>query len=129
MSDLPVASERALAGGPERHRAKAREQGKLPVRERIEALVDEGSFAEEGLLAGWQEEGLGAEGVVTGVGSVEGRPTALMANDPTVKAGRHLRDPQPAPFRLHFRLPLHGRPVEPEYLAHQQPVPAIRHLD
>jgi propionyl-CoA carboxylase beta subunit len=87
VSDLSVASERALAGGPERHREKARGQGKLPVRERIAALVDEGSFAEEALLAGWREEGLGAEGVVTGVGSVDGRPVALMANDPTVKAG------------------------------------------
>jgi acetyl-CoA carboxylase carboxyltransferase component len=87
VSDLSVASERALAGGPERHREKARGQGKLPVRERIAALVDEGSFAEEALLAGWREEGLGAEGVVTGVGTVDGRPVALMANDPTVKAG------------------------------------------
>jgi acetyl-CoA carboxylase carboxyltransferase component len=87
VSDLSVATDRAEAGGPERHRAKAREQGKLPVRERIAALVDPGSFAEEGLLAGWQQEGLGAEGVVTGVGTVDGRPVALMANDPTVKAG------------------------------------------
>ena len=87
MTDLPVATERALAGGPERHRAKAREQSKLPVRERIALLVDESSFAEEALLAGWQEEGLGAEGVVTGVGTIDGRPLALMANDPTVKAG------------------------------------------
>ena len=51
------------------------------------ALLDEGSFAEEALLANWQEDGLGADGVVTGVGTVEGRPVALMANDPTVKAG------------------------------------------
>ena len=87
MSDLRAATARALAGGPERHRSKAHEQGKLPVRERIAALVDENSFAEEALLAGWQEEGLGAEGVVTGVGTVDGRPVALMANDPTVKAG------------------------------------------
>jgi methylmalonyl-CoA decarboxylase subunit alpha len=87
VSDVGAARERALAGGPERHREKAREQGKLPVRERIAALMDEGSFAEEALLASWQEKGLGAEGVVTGVGTVEGRPVALMANDPTVKAG------------------------------------------
>jgi acetyl-CoA carboxylase carboxyltransferase component len=84
---LPAASARALEGGPERHREKAREQGKLPVRERVGMLLDEGSFAEEGLLANWQEEGLGADGVVTGVGSVDGRTVALMANDPTVKAG------------------------------------------
>ena len=87
MSDLRAATARAEEGGPERHREKAREQGKLPVRERVAALLDADSFAEEALLAGWQEDGLGAEGVVTGVGTVEGRPVALMANDPTVKAG------------------------------------------
>ena len=87
MSDLNAAGERALAGGPERHHDKSREQGKLPVRERVALLLDEGSFAEEALLANWQEDGLGADGVVTGVGTLEGRPVALMANDPTVKAG------------------------------------------
>ena len=88
MTDLHEANARALAGGPERHREKASEQGKLPVRERVALLLDEGSFAEEGLLANWQvEDGLGADGVVTGVGTVEGRTVALMANDPTVKAG------------------------------------------
>ncbi len=87
MTDLNEAKDRALEGGPERHRTKAREQGKLGVRERIALLLDEGSFAEEALLANWQEEGLGADGVVTGVGEVNGRPVALMANDPTVKAG------------------------------------------
>jgi acetyl-CoA carboxylase carboxyltransferase component len=87
MSALEDATERALSGGPQRHHEKAGEQGKLGVRERISLLVDEGSFAEEALLANWQEDGLGADGVVTGVGTVAGRPVALMANDPTVKAG------------------------------------------
>ncbi len=50
-------------------------------------LLDEGSFSEEALLANWNEDGLGADGVVTGVGTIDGRPVALMANDPTVKAG------------------------------------------
>ena len=86
-SDLQEASARALAGGPQRHHEKAAEQGKLAVRERVALLLDEDSFAEEALLANWQEEGLGADGVVTGVGTVEGRAVALMANDPTVKAG------------------------------------------
>jgi methylmalonyl-CoA decarboxylase subunit alpha len=84
---LPSATERALEGGPERHRAKAKEQGKLPVRERVARLLDPDSFAEEALLANWQEDGLGADGVVTGLGRIGGRPVALMANDPTVKAG------------------------------------------
>jgi acetyl-CoA carboxylase carboxyltransferase component len=87
LSDLHEAEARALAGGPGRHHEKAREQGKLPVRERIALLLDDGSFAEEALLANWVEDGLGADGVVTGVGTVEGRTVALMANDPTVKAG------------------------------------------
>src|SRR6185436_5368758 len=87
MSDVETAVERALAGGPERHRAKAAEQGKLPVRERVERLLDDGSFVEEGLLANWQEDGLGADGVVTGSGTIGGRPVSVMANDPTVKAG------------------------------------------
>jgi methylmalonyl-CoA decarboxylase subunit alpha len=87
VSDLRKATDQALAGGPERHHEKAREQGKLAVRERVGLLLDEGSFSEEALLANWNEPGLGADGVVTGVGTIEGRPVALMANDPTVKAG------------------------------------------
>ncbi len=84
---LSVAVERAMAGGPERHREKALAQGKLPVRERVARLLDPDSFVEDGLLAGSEEDGLGAEGVVTGVGAIGGVPTAVMANDPTVKAG------------------------------------------
>ena len=87
MGDLHEAEARALAGGPERHRTKAAQQGKLPVRERVALLLDDASFSEEALLANWQGDGLGADGVLTGVGAVEGRPVALMANDPTVKAG------------------------------------------
>ncbi len=87
MSRLDDANERAWAGGPLRHREKALEQGKLPVRQRLALLLDDGSFSEEALLANWEQEGLGADGVVTGVGEVDGRPVALMANDPTVKAG------------------------------------------
>ncbi|MET0760995.1 MAG: acyl-CoA carboxylase subunit beta [Thermoleophilaceae bacterium] len=84
---LGRALEAALSGGPERHHAKVAEQGKLPVRERVERLVDPESFAEEALLASWDAEGLGADGVVTGLALIGGRKVALMANDPTVKAG------------------------------------------
>jgi acetyl-CoA carboxylase carboxyltransferase component len=87
MSDLEQAIARGLAGGPERHHEKSEQQGKLPVRERVARLLDEGSLAEDGLLANWEQEGLGADGVVTGTGTIDGRPVALMANDPTVKAG------------------------------------------
>ena len=87
MTDVREALERALAGGPERHRDKAVQQGKLPVRERVGRLLDEGSFVEDALLANWEGDGLGADGVVTGLGTLAGRPVAVMANDPTVKAG------------------------------------------
>jgi acetyl-CoA carboxylase carboxyltransferase component len=87
VTDIRPALEAALAGGPQRHHEKTAEQGKLPVRERVERLVDEGSFAEEGLLANWEQEGLGADGVVTGLATIGARRVALMANDPTVKAG------------------------------------------
>src|SRR3978361_817204 len=81
------ALDRAYAGGPERHHEKSKEQGKLPVRERVARLLDEGSFTEDALLANWEAEGLGADGVVTGMGTIAGRPVALMANDPPVRAG------------------------------------------
>jgi methylmalonyl-CoA decarboxylase subunit alpha len=87
MSDAQDAIARAYAGGPERHRQKAAEQGKLPVRERVAQLLDPGSFTEDALLANWEADGLGADGVVTGMGTIGGRTVALMANDPTVKAG------------------------------------------
>ena len=81
------ALDRALAGGPEKYRERLSEQGKIGVRERVERLVDSESFAEEALLANWDKDGLGADGVVTGMALVGGRRVALMANDPTVKAG------------------------------------------
>src|SRR3954453_3724625 len=87
MSDLEQALERAREGGPQRHRDKSQEQGKLPVRERVERLVDADSFAEEALLANWEQDGFGADGVITGMATVAGRPVCVMANDPTVKAG------------------------------------------
>jgi acetyl-CoA carboxylase carboxyltransferase component len=78
------AFDRAYAGGPERHRSKAAEQGKLPVRERVARLLDDDSLVEDALLANWEADGLGADGVVTGMGTFGGRTVALMANDPTV---------------------------------------------
>src|SRR3954463_1876448 len=87
VKSLEEALERARAGGPSRHHDKAKEQGKLPVRDRIDRLVDPGSFAEEALLANWENDGFGADGVVTGMAQIAGRPVCVMANDPTVKAG------------------------------------------
>jgi len=87
MTEIHSALEAALEGGPERHRRKVAEQEKLAVRDRVAQLLDPDSLSEEGLLANWEQEGLGADGVVTGMGTLGGRPIALMANDPAVKAG------------------------------------------
>jgi acetyl-CoA carboxylase carboxyltransferase component len=67
MSDLKEALERARGGGPQRHHDKSAEQGKLPVRDRIARLVDAGTFVEDALLANWEQDGFGADGVVTGM--------------------------------------------------------------
>ncbi|MFN8036114.1 MAG: acyl-CoA carboxylase subunit beta [Acidimicrobiia bacterium] len=66
---------------------KLKDQGKLFVRDRLALLLDEGSFVEDGLLANAKADELPADGVVTGTGTVDGRPVCVMANDPTVKAG------------------------------------------
>src|SRR3954451_10744747 len=87
MADLEEALQRARGGGPERHREKSLDQGKLPVRDRVARLIDADSFVEDALLANWEQDGFGADGVVTGMATVGGRQVAVMANDPTVKAG------------------------------------------
>ena len=80
--------DRARAGGPQRHRAKLAAQHKLMPRERLRRLFDpDTEFVEDGLLAGSDDPELAAEGVITGIGVLHGRPCAVMANDPTIKAG------------------------------------------
>src|SRR5690606_27109393 len=56
-------------------------------RDRLDLLLDPGSFVEDGLLANTLAEDLPADGVVTGTGRIDGRPVCVVANDPTVKAG------------------------------------------
>jgi len=78
--------ERALKGGT-RYLQKLREQNKLTARERLDILLDPGSFVEDGLFANVLADELPADGVITGLGMIDGRQVAVMANDPTVKAG------------------------------------------
>ncbi|MCW3011396.1 MAG: hypothetical protein JWO90_1800 [Solirubrobacterales bacterium] len=84
---------RALAlgmGGPERLAALAA-KGRLNARERVHALLDEGSFVELGMLAHSDRPEVGerapADAAVTGVGTVDGRKVCVIANDATVMAG------------------------------------------
>jgi acetyl-CoA carboxylase carboxyltransferase component len=78
---------RVQAGGAEKYHAKNAEQGKLFARERLRLLLDPGSFVEDGALANALDPELPADGVLTGMGRVGGRPVCVMANDSTVKAG------------------------------------------
>ena len=74
-------------GGAENYHRKNAEQGKLFARERIARLLDAGSFVEDAALANVEAGDLPADGVITGLGRVDGRSVAIMANDSTVKAG------------------------------------------
>ncbi|TMA72640.1 MAG: methylcrotonoyl-CoA carboxylase [Chloroflexi bacterium] len=90
------------AGGDERSIARHRERGKLPVRERIERLLDPGSaFLELSPLAadGLYDDEAASAGIVTGVGKVEGTTCVIVANDATVKGGTYY----PLTVKKHLR--------------------------
>src|SRR5262249_32479456 len=76
-------------GGAEKYHAKNAETGKLFCRERIRRLLDREhpEWIEDGLLVNVLAGDLPADGVVTGIGRIHGRPVAIMANDSTIKAG------------------------------------------
>jgi acetyl-CoA carboxylase carboxyltransferase component len=78
-------------GGPSGIERQHR-HGRLTARERIALLVDAGTvFTELGLFAAWnmyrEYGGAPAAGVITGIGTVQGRLVMIIANDATVKAG------------------------------------------
>ncbi|MFN3197046.1 MAG: acyl-CoA carboxylase subunit beta [Bradymonadia bacterium] len=86
-SQISTLTEGILKGGAEKYHASNSAKGKLFVRDRIAHLVDEDSFVEDALFANALDGRLPADGVVTGLARVDGRPVAIMANDSTVKAG------------------------------------------
>ena len=89
-------------GGGPKYLQRHREQGKLPVRERIEQLLDpDSSFLELSPLAAWDlyDNEAPAAGVVTGIGRVSGREVLIVANDATVKGGTYY----PLTVKKHIR--------------------------
>lgn len=89
-------------GGGEKAIARQRAKGKLPVRERITALLDSDSeFLEIGQFAAWQvyEESIPCAGVVAGIGKVNGIDCMVLANDPSVKGGTYY----PLTVKKHLR--------------------------
>jgi acetyl-CoA carboxylase carboxyltransferase component len=89
MSEERYRRERArIEQGHLKYRDKLRQEGKLFVRDRLKLLLDPGTdFQEDFFFARNQEPDTPADGVVTGIGVVGGRPVCVMANDYTVKAG------------------------------------------
>ena len=83
---------RVRDGGGPKYLERHREQGKLPVRERIHQLLDPGTpFLELSALAAWgmYDDEAPAAGVLTGIGRVAGRDVLIVANDATVKGGTY----------------------------------------
>src|SRR5687768_14175528 len=113
VAELHARTAIANQGGGAKYLERHRAQGKLPVRERIEKLLDPGSpFLELSPLAAYDlyENDAPAAGIVTGIARVSGREVLIVANDATVKGGtyypmtvkKHLRAQQIA---LENRLP------------------------
>ena len=113
VADLRERLAQVKEGGGERAMQRHRDQGKMPVRERIDTLLDPGSpFLELSPLAAWDlyDNDAPAAGILTGIGRVSGREVLIVANDATVKGGtyypitvrKHLRAQEVA---LHNRLP------------------------
>ncbi|MBM3772053.1 MAG: methylcrotonoyl-CoA carboxylase [Acidimicrobiia bacterium] len=113
VDELAAATARAREGGGANYLQRHRDQSKLPVRERLDRLLDPASpFLELSALAahGMYDNDAPGAGMVTGIGRVSGREVLIVANDATVKGGtyypitvkKHLRAQQIA---LENRLP------------------------
>jgi propionyl-CoA carboxylase beta chain len=94
LDELRRRNARAEAGGGEERRARQHDEGKLSARERLERLFDEGSFEEIDKLVehrcqnfGMAEQRIPGDGVVSGYGRINGRPTYAFAQDFTVFGG------------------------------------------
>jgi 3-methylcrotonyl-CoA carboxylase beta subunit/propionyl-CoA carboxylase len=102
VAELRERTQTARLGGGPKYLARHREQGKLPVRERIDRLLDPGSpFLELSALAAggmYENEAPGA-GLVSGIGRVSGREVVIVANDATVKGGTYF----PVTVKKHIR--------------------------
>jgi len=94
LAELRRRNEAALHPGAPAVLARRRDQGKKTARERIEQLLDEGSFMELDALARHRARDFGLEanrptgdGVITGHGTVDGRPVVVFSQDGAVFGG------------------------------------------
>jgi 3-methylcrotonyl-CoA carboxylase beta subunit/propionyl-CoA carboxylase len=92
VAQLHERTAAARQGGGPKYLQRHRDQGKLPVRDRVDRLLDRGSsFLELSSLAAFDmyDNEAPAAGIVTGVGRVSGREVLIVANDATVKGGTY----------------------------------------
>ncbi|MCU0304769.1 MAG: acyl-CoA carboxylase subunit beta [Thermoanaerobaculales bacterium] len=94
LLDLANRREQALAGGGEKRVAKQHEQGKYTARERLERILDEGSFTELDAFVTHRCADFGmdadhplTDGVVTGWGTIDGRRVFVFSQDFTIWGG------------------------------------------
>ena len=92
VDELRRRQEQALLGGGPARIDAQHEKGKLTARERLDLLLDEGSFQEQGRLIESRTTAFGfqpvpGDGVVTGFGAIDGRPVAVFSQDFTVSGG------------------------------------------
>jgi len=88
LAAIDIEHAKAVAGGGEKYVKRHHDRGKLLVRERIELLLDPGSyFLELSPLAAWGTDYPVGASVVTGVGVVEGVECLISGSDPTVRGG------------------------------------------
>src|SRR5438874_1245743 len=102
VTELGEGTAQVAQGGVEKATERHRSRGKLPARERVDRLVDPGTaFLDLGALAAWElyDGGAPSAGMVTGIGVVEGRECAIVANDATVKGGSYF----PLTVKKHLR--------------------------
>lgn len=118
--DLQKRKDSVMCGGGAAAIEKQKAMGKLTARERIDAILDKGSFHEYDIFVkhsatefGMQSKELAGDGVVIGTGTVNGKPIAIYAQDFTVFGGSlglsHARKiTKVMDYALNMRIPLIG---------------------
>jgi acetyl-CoA carboxylase carboxyltransferase component len=102
VNQLRAHLETARAGGGDQARTRHTERGKLVARDRVDGLLDPGTaFLELSPLAahGMYDGGAPGASMITGVGTIHGKPAVIVANDATVKGGTYY----PITVKKHLR--------------------------
>ncbi len=119
LNRLRTQQAQVSEGGGEKQRERHISRGKIPVRDRIDMLLDPGApFLELSALAAWglYDNKVPAAGIVAGIGVISGVPCMIIANDPTVMGGTFYAET----VKKHFRA---------QEIAQQQRLPIVYLVD